>query len=98
MYRLLPVLQGEDRLNTVSKVLSGNSRACPGSVSSGCPRIHNELPMLTSVACYETIQQPMGDVLQNMSAPEFYVDLGVLDDDDRGRLSIFDDGAVGEGN
>ena len=97
VYRLLSVLRGECGLDTVVESLArefedmSGIRARVAITSSSM-----NLPLATIVACYDIIQQRMGDVLQNGSATEFHIDLGATADSI--HLSISDDGAVGEGN
>ena len=95
LYRLLPVLRGEGGLEMVVRSLAREFESISKmdvrlSVSDSDFR----LPMSTIVACYDIIQQRMGDVLQGATASEFRLELDATDD--RIRLSISDDGLVDE--
>ena len=95
LYRLLPVLRGEGGLDTVVTELAREFQSISGmdvpvSVSGSRAR----LPLSAIVACYDIIQQRMGDVLQSATASEFRLELDMTDDNI--RLSISDNGLVDE--
>ena len=97
VYRLLPVLRGEGGLDTVVESLGREFESMSGiRVRVAITGSFVPLPLSTIVACYDIIQQRMGDVLQSASASELQLDLDATDDNI--RLSVSDDGSVGEEN
>lgn len=97
VYRLLPVLRGEGGLDTVVESLGREFESMSGiRVRVAVTGSLAPLPLSTVVACYDIIQQRMGDILQSASASELQLDLDATDDNI--RLSVSDDGSVGEEN
>ena len=95
LYRLLPVLRGAGGLDTVVTELAREFQSISGmDVPVSMSGSSTRLPLSTIVACYDIIQQRMGDVLQGATASEFRLELDITDDNI--RLSISDDGLVDE--
>ena len=93
VYRLLPVLRGEGGLDMVVRELGREFKSISGMdvrVSIAASDVRQQLSVI--VACYDIIQQRMGDVLLSASASEFRLDLEVTERNI--RLSISDNGLV----
>ena len=93
VYRLLPLLRGEDDLDMVVRNLGREFESVSGvGVEVSVTGSERRLPMSAVVACYDLIHHRMADVFHSKTASEMRVDLNVEDQDI--RLSIADDGAI----
>ena len=87
LYRLLPVLRGDGDLETLVTELGREFHSISGmDVPVSVAGSSTRLPLSSIVACYDIIQQRMGDVLQSATASELRIELDMTDDNI--RLSI----------